>query len=226
MGNEADAQSYWWSNGSTGNFVDGLCMNTEYQVVAIDPDGCNITGSFIFNGGAIPYDTLWGNWKYEKVGMDFLFSLPVYQEGYNCVWEFGDGSVSQGSNVSHTYSEDGKYTVVMKLYDTEGNIAFTLEIEVNAGEPTGISGHAGNNITAVYPVPARDQLYIKLPSTASHEATLEVFNTAGQQVLTKKTDIPTGIVTITFDIAGLPAGVYYGLLKPENNASIPFKFIK
>jgi PKD repeat protein len=226
MGNEAEAQSYWWSTGSTGNFVDGLCTNMEYQVAAIDPDGCYITGSFIFNGGAIPYDTLWGNWKYEKVGMDFIFSLPVFQEGFNCVWEFGDGSVSQGSNVSHTYTEDGEFIVVLKLYDTEGNIAYTREITVNTIAPVGIPDHSESPINIVYPVPAKDQLYIALFSDASQHATLEVYNPSGQQVLSKEINTPAGPVTVALDIADLPAGAYYGLIKSGTGGNIPFRFIK
>ena len=227
QGKEATAQSLWWSNGSAESFVNGLCTNTEYQVTAIDPEGCYITGSFVFMGGeSIPYDTLWGNWKYEKYGMDFIFSLPVFREGYNCVWEFGDGDISQGSNVSHTYTEDGEYVVVLKLFDTEGNIAYTREIEVNAGVLLDIPDHSGSLINSVYPVPAKDQLHIALFSPASRQATLLVYNLPGQRVLTKDIHVPAGRATITLDIAGLPAGAFYGLFKTVNNSTVPFKFVK
>jgi len=227
FGNKAEAQSFWWSTGSQESSVEGLCTSSEYQVTAIDPDGCYITGSFMFSGGSsMPYDTLWGNWEYEKDGMKFAFCLPVFSADYNCVWEFGDGTVSQGSNVNHTYTAEGEYIVILKVYDTEGNIALTREIAVNTDGATGLTDHSSDFIRAVHPVPVKDILHIELVSAASHQEILAIYNTAGQQVLIKEINIPAGSATLTLDVANLPAGVYCGLIKSDSGGNTQFRFIK
>jgi PKD repeat protein len=227
FGNAADPKSIWWSTGSEEKQVEGLCTNTEYQVTVIDPDGCYLTGSFIFNGGgSIPCDTLWGNWKYEKDGFDFAFSIPVYDAGYNCVWEFGDGTASQGSNVNHTYTEEGEYTVILKVYDTQGQVAYTREITVNTDDATGFSDQTNNIVGEVFPVPAKEILYVDIKSDATHKETIAIYNATGQQVLAKEIILPAGSVTLSLDIARLPAGIYSGLITSGSGNNRIFRFIK
>jgi hypothetical protein len=206
--------------------VDGLCSNTEYVVTAIDPDGCLITGSFITYGSILPVDPYFGNWNYEKDGMDFIFNLPVYEDGYQCVWEFGDGRTSEGNNVSHTYDSSGEYTVVLKLYDDQGNLAYTRNININAGSLVPIPDHSGVETISVYPVPAADYLTIKLISGDLQNMIVEVYSTSGLQVLSREINAPEGQQTYTFDVSDLPAGVFYGILKQENRNTAAFKFVK
>ncbi len=227
-GNTAEAKSIWWSTGAEEDHVEGLCSNTEYQVTAIDPDGCYLTGSFLFGGGgSMPYDTLWGNWEYEKYGLEYAFSMPVYGAGYNCVWEFGDGNVSQGSVVNHTYTEEGEYTVILKVYDNQGNIAYAREIAIDANDETGIPNRPGKIIMDFYPVPASEVLYIEFNTQAQCPATLAVFSMAGQQVMTGEINIPpSGPYIHVLEIAGLPAGVYCGQMRSSGGMYTSFRFIK
>lgn len=48
-------------------------------------------------------------------------------------WDFGDGTVNQGANVSHLFSKTGKYTISLTIEDNQGNTDQTeLAIEVVA----------------------------------------------------------------------------------------------
>jgi PKD repeat protein len=54
-------------------------------------------------------------------------------------WDFGDGETGTGVTTSHTYDENGVYTVILTVTDTEGNVGYGsvvvtagVEIEVNA----------------------------------------------------------------------------------------------
>jgi PKD repeat protein len=227
QGNEVKAQSYLWSTGSTECCISGLCSNTEYQVTVTDPDGCSITGSFLYySSGSIPGDTSWSDWNYEKMGMNFNFNVPEYQEGYTCIWDFGDGTVAEGFNVFHTYAEAGEYFVVVSIYDLEGVIVFRKEFTVNTGEATGIADLSGNDGLTVYPVPATDELFITGSLVSSQPATIRVFNTSGQQIMTKEFTAPAGTATLSLDVSDLPAGAYYGILVSDSSGNRTFKFIK
>jgi PKD repeat protein len=226
-GNEARAQSYWWSTGSEENHVEGLCNNTEYQVTVVDPEGCAITGSFIFYGsGTQPGDTSWGAWNYEKNGADYSFNIPVYDEGYYCVWDFGDGTVTEGFNALHTYTEEGEYIVVVTIYDSTGNIVYTKQFTVDTRKGTGISNHSRNAIQAVYPVPASDKLYVVLPQESAAITNLMIYNSSGQQVLARDIESAYKLSTLVIDVNDLPSGIYYGILKSQSNDNLKFRFIK
>lgn len=70
---------------------------------------------------------------YEGTTLQFS-GLAVY-DGHNgpflCIWDFGDGSQSNECETTHTYTNDGTYTVTLKVYDNRGNVAYsTTEITV------------------------------------------------------------------------------------------------
>lgn len=227
QGNEARAQSYLWSTGSSECCISGLCTNTEYQVTVTDPDGCSITGSFLYySSGSVPGDTAWTNWNYEKRGNNFSFNVPEYQEDYSCIWDFGDGTVAEGFNVYHTYSEKGEYVVVMTVYDSEGVLVLRREFTVNTGEPTGITEPSGSEGVTVYPVPASDVLYIAGSLVSAQSATLRVFSASGQLIMTKEFHALDGPVTLSLDVSDLPAGAYYGILVSDSSGNRTFRFIK
>ena len=159
--------------------------------------------------------------------MNFNFNAPEYQEGYTCNWDFGDGTpVAEGFNVYHSYAEEGEYLVVMTLYDEQGNLIFRKEFTVNTGNATGITDPAGDDMPYVYPVPATHELFIALSMVSPQPATIQVFNTSGQQVMSKAFDAPAGSVTLSLDVSDLPAGVYYGILVSDSSGNKTFRFIK
>ncbi len=54
----------------------------------------------------------------------FNFSAQV-SAGTYVNWNFGDGGTGTGSQISHTYTANGVYTVVMNQVDTNGNVLCT-----------------------------------------------------------------------------------------------------
>ena len=59
------------------------------------------------------------------MGEAFVFSTtwaPAFEEP-EILWDFGDGSVAEGSaEVVHAFSRPGNYEVVVRLVDSDGNI--------------------------------------------------------------------------------------------------------
>jgi len=227
QGNNVRAQSYLWSTGSTECCISGLCTNTEYWVSVTGPDGCSITGSFLYySSGSIPGDTAWTNWNYEKSGNNFNFNVPEYQGDYSCFWDFGDGMVAEGFNVYHTYAEKGIYLVTVAIYDPEGGLVLRKEFTVNTADATGLEDPSAQDVLSVYPVPATDELFIASSLILSQPLTIRVFNTSGQQILTKNISAYSGPAAISLDVSELPPGAYYGILVSDSTGNITFRFIK
>lgn len=82
----------------------------------------------------------------DAAGADFQFadtlSIRATFTGQNAtsvIWYWGDGSVSPGNVVEHTYAEAGEYTVTLYVQgenDAEGNPQYdTMTLTVQVGEP-------------------------------------------------------------------------------------------
>ena len=54
-----------------------------------------------------------------------------------CLWNFGDGDSSDLENPSHTYDEDGTYTVELTVNDGEEEDSISKDITVEENEPSG-----------------------------------------------------------------------------------------
>jgi PKD repeat protein len=74
---------------------------------------------------------------FDASGSEIDPECGVGEATYN--WDFGDGSTGTGVTTSHTYTENGIYTVILTVTDSEGNVGYGsvvvtvgIEIEVNA----------------------------------------------------------------------------------------------
>lgn len=55
---------------------------------------------------------------------------------YTFSWNFGDGSIDEGSTVSHTYTSSGRYVANMTVVDAEGrSVASSKTVEVSSQPP-------------------------------------------------------------------------------------------
>jgi carboxypeptidase T len=82
-------------------------------------------------------------------------------------WDFGDGQISTLQNPSHTYAEDGSYTVSLTVTDNDGGFSSTTETFVVEQTPTnttggftetGLSPSRGENLSYTIEVPANASL--------------------------------------------------------------------
>lgn len=75
----------------------------------------------------------------QKVSFDGSSSYDKDGSIVSYTWDFGDGNISYGKMVSHSYSRPGNYTVTLTVIDNDG-IINTYSIEIKVKEKKGIPG--------------------------------------------------------------------------------------
>ncbi|MFO7371218.1 MAG: PKD domain-containing protein [Bacteroidales bacterium] len=223
-GNAAWAKDYLWSTGDVTPTVHNLCPGWTYSVTVTDSVGCVVTGSFYFSGGNEYPDSLFGQWNYQQYNKDFVFSLPVFSDTIDCIWDFGDGNTAAGNFVNHTYESDLDRTVLLNVYDQSGNLIYNQEIVVSPGKSTGIE-EPETAAPRAFPIPAQDELFITVGESDGIPGRIEVLSTGGQLVLSSQGE-KQGDRLYKLNIAGLPAGFYIGKLSYSNGLTHSFRFVK
>ncbi len=82
--------------------------------------------------------------------------------GFLHTWYFGDGSTSNLTNPSHTYTNSGSYPVSLVVYNAPNCKKDSVTKMLQVSIPTGIEHHYSNSLH-VYPNPCSDQLNIVIP---------------------------------------------------------------
>jgi PKD repeat protein len=115
-------------------------------------------------------------------------------------WDFGDGQSSTERNPSHTYMNNGNYTV--KLSISDGNISNTeTKIDfIHVSDGFSI-GELNNDMISLYPNPSDGLIQI---SSEIKIDKIIIFNNSGKLVLDKTIDDKSVMLNIDY----LPSGVY------------------
>jgi hypothetical protein len=192
-----------------------------YYVILTTDEGCRIAGSFAIMDYSVPVFPF-GYWSYtgsENVHR-FMYNSP--DSTYRCYWEFEDGTVLQGNEITHTMS-DGNNEVELKVYDTGGNLVYSEEIRIS-GKATGMEEPAADAIR-IYPNPVTDLLYVELGETGYGNASAVIYGIRGRKLI----DIDNVNFTdgfFRFNVNELPAGLYMIRLLYEDEVLGTGKFIK
>jgi PKD repeat protein len=75
----------------------------------------------------------------EGTTLDFsgLAIADGFEGPFSCSWTFGDGSGSDDCATSHTYTDDGTYTITFTVFDEDGHVAMDFtEVVVLNTKPT------------------------------------------------------------------------------------------
>jgi gliding motility-associated-like protein len=129
-----------WTNPDTSIYTpDGLVLDTVFLTVT-NPSGCSIDTMFVdsiwlANARFMP-DAQHGCAPLTVVFADSSFSkTPIT----NWTWYFGDGSAplvqTNGSNVSHQFTNPGEYDVKLAIRNSNGCIDTSYSIHIEVGAP-------------------------------------------------------------------------------------------
>ncbi|MEJ2395262.1 MAG: PKD domain-containing protein [Candidatus Thiodiazotropha sp.] len=131
---DGSISSYAWSfgDGSTGSGANpshtyNAAGTYNVTLKVTDNGGLTGTGMTTANIGEVdklaPVAVVNGPYS-GTVDMALSFSSDGSKDADGSIvayaWDFGDGSVATGANVSHTYSEEGSYNVTLQVQDDDG----------------------------------------------------------------------------------------------------------
>ena len=129
------------------NPVHTYAQEGNYEVclsISNTEDSCYSTYCqeiYVFNDST---EDCMGYFTYNIGGLtaDFAGYIDNDQQGAEFTWEFGDGTTGSGQQVSHTYSEEGLYYVVMTAEDSAAGCFTTYAELLQVGEiPMEIAGY-------------------------------------------------------------------------------------
>lgn len=195
-----------WSNSST---ADTLNVNAPGSYA------CQVT----LNGCSYA-DTI-------QVSLD---SLPVARFGYalsnstititdsskfatTLKYYFGDGDSSSLANPVHTYSTNGNYTVKQIVYNDCGTDTLTRNLAIT----TGLNDQTSQAVL-IYPVPARNHLYIDLTAFDRTSVSVHLVDLKGNTVM--KAVYTDAVKVIQLDVHALSTGTYLLRLQVEGQTYI------
>lgn len=130
------------------DFGDGHTSTKQNPTHWYTNDGIyNVTLTVKDDDGAISSKTIFvtirnvkpiANFSYSpkspKAGNELQFTDLSYDvDGYiiNWTWNFGDGTIGYGKNITHVYKKAGKYNVTLTVKDDDGDIGkYSIYIEV------------------------------------------------------------------------------------------------
>jgi PKD repeat protein len=122
-------------------------------------------------------------------------------------WDFGDGNSSTEADPSHTYIEDGVYTVILISTNACGSTISTMTVTIVVTNQEQISNM---NELLLYPVPVSDKLNIRFSLAEPLHLDVRLFNTLGQDLgLVASKACVDGMNTLEIDVSQFSDGIYF-----------------
>lgn len=185
---------------------NGLIHNLQIPIVGTGLywDICTVNGST----GAV---NIINNITDSEPGGKSFDPMPVKKPQINREiiswnWNFGDGSSSTLQNPSHTYTNNGSYTVSLTVNDGTTSNTETKTNMIVVG-PDGINDIYDNPVN-MYPNPVSDQVSLEAESVILNAV---VYSLSGQKLVFKVNNTKT----LQMDVSDLVPGTYVLIITTE-----------
>jgi len=166
---------YLWSNGApTQTITVSPTTNTAYYVTVVDANGCTASDFVIVN--TLPTQT--AQFTHTVSGSTAVFSNQS-SSAYTYSWSFGDNTTSNAVNPSHTYTQNGTYTVTLTVTGPCGTSTFTQVVTITQ---VGLDEHQTLNNVSLYPNPNDGAFTISFEMTQETDVQIQVLDVAGRIV--------------------------------------------
>ncbi|MDP5171342.1 MAG: PKD domain-containing protein, partial [Bacteroidia bacterium] len=121
-------------------------------------------------------------------------------------WDFGDGSTSSDSLPTHTYLQNGDYTVTLVVTGPCGTDTATSRIVI---DNVSIEGSLGNLSVRAFPNPADDVLVVEVEGNELKTSLqLILSDLRGKEIISRSWDVNASNTRQELSVADLPAGIY------------------
>jgi hypothetical protein len=120
---------------------------------------------------------------------------------------FGDGTNGSGTGASqtHTYSANGQYTAVLKLYGDCDTTSQQIFVSIQG---IGLEEHSDLSALVVYPNPTQGLISINGSLDQAAPVAVRIVNYLGQVISTDTFDAQAGGFEKTYDISAAASGTY------------------
>jgi len=168
--------------------VDGDCMSPRFAVPVIISDSLSPIANFDYSNND-PY-----------IAFD---NQSLYGDSY--YWDFGDGDFSILENPNHLFQNNGTFTVSLTVTNNCGQRYFSKQITIlNAGLQTTKEIQK----FVVYPIPAKDKLFIDISVLSSQSLTFQISDMVGKIVERSEIDVIAGQNQLSLRVKNLANGMY------------------
>lgn len=144
MPNDAGIRNVPWQSYEVT--VDSVEALSGYNLLALLPDQIEIAVESKTKPPVAAVDGPYNSAEGSSVSMSGAASTDPDGDALTYTWSFGDGTFASGATTSHTYAQDGAYTVHLIVADTRGLVdTVTTAANVSNVPPT-INGFAGASL--------------------------------------------------------------------------------
>jgi hypothetical protein len=201
---------YTWSGSNTYTQTMDVSNAGSYIVYVTDPQGCLGIGTINVDVNQAPTATgIYSQGEFPTVF--FAVTNPENATTYN--WTFGDGAtITNGpASVSHTYANDGTFTVTATLSNDCGTHTYTTSVTIH--DYTGLNENVIDGL-AVYPNPASQQVTISLPNNENSE--VSVYSLSGALIQAGQ----AFNTATTVDVSQWQKGIYFLHISNQGKSSV------
>lgn len=149
------------------------------------------------------------NYSIDSIGTSFADITFTWggASGYTSYFiNFGDGSNASGtgSTHSHSYTANGQYTAVLKLYGDCDTTSQQIFVNIQG---IGLEEEAAQSIL-MYPNPTTGLIHISGTAEQGEEVQMRVMNYVGQELFNTTITTTNGTFEKDFDLSGFSSGTY------------------
>ncbi len=197
--------SYLWSNGATSQSITVGTAGTYSVTVRSTNPVCEAVSSPI-TVSVSPIEAKFTS-SFSTIDFKDNQEISFTDQSTNAVswlWEFGNGATSREQNPKLKFATFGNYNVKLTVTSLAGCNAITSK----AIEITGLEDEIFASQIKLFPNPTENQFTVSLANQTIGKVKMQIFNVLGSLVAEETIEKDANILTKTFNIAHLAAGIY------------------
>jgi len=155
-----------------------------YTLTLVDANNYTVVKTVTVNGTQPVSAAFTASSTLVEVTGDVIFTSTT-ANAVATTWDFGDGSISTTPTATHNYVVPGTYAVTLTVTNAVGcSSTATQSITVTEKATTGVNTLANSQGIAIWA--NENRVYVDFSKQPKVEATVEIFNVLGQQLVNEK----------------------------------------